>query len=402
MGCVRDGVTVSAAARGAGGDESDGAAAGALRNPAGDTVAGRSWERSCVQCGAVFTIARTGRPRRFCSPACRMRAGRARARGARMLGPHPFWADAVSAMHLGRAQDVLELLPERSVQAIVTSPPYFNLRDYDGHPDQLGAEPSVGEYVQAVVGILEQARRVLRPDGTLWLNLGDTYANRADASPKRHPGSGHRDGVMPSRVSTVSTARPKSAMLVPSRVAIALMDAGWIVRNDNVWHKPNAMPESVEDRFSRRYEHLFMLSQSERYYFDLDAVRVPQKMRGQRHEGRSNGHRQGWPSAWSATQRQLHPLGANPGDVWSISTRPSTEEHYSMFPPEVPQRCILAGTRPGDVVLDPFAGLATTGLVAKSLGRRFVGIELVGKSAQRAADRLAAAPFVEGGDGDVG
>lgn len=301
-------------------------------------------------------------------------------------------------MYVGRAQDVLERLPAASVQAVVTSPPYFDLRDY-GHPDQLGSEPTVAEYLAAVVGVLNQAWRVLRPDGTLWLNLGDTYANRADGSSKRHAGRGHRDGVVGSRVSSVDTARRKSLLMIPARVAIGLTDAGWILRNDIIWHKPNGMPESVTDRFSGRHEHVFLFSKSERYAFDLDAVRVPQESRGRRHEGRSNGSREGWPGPWSTQRRSLHPLGKNPGDVWSIATRRSGLEHFAMFPPDLPQRCVVAATRPGEVVLDPFAGTCTTGVVATELGRRFVGIELVEAYARVGVGRLRSVVGVGGSGG---
>lgn len=178
---------------------------------------------------------------------------------------------------------------------------------------------------------------------------------------------------------------------IPARVAIALTDDGWILRNNIVWHKPNAMPESVTDRLSTRYEHLFLLAKNPRYKFNLDDIREPQKTRGRRHEGRSNGSRDGWPSGWSTTTRALHPFGANPGDVWSISTRPRKEAHFAMFPPDIPTRCITASTDPGDLVLYPFTGAGTTGAAALHLHRAFLGIELVTHYADLAAHNLRSA-----------
>lgn len=197
--------------------------------------------------------------------------------------------------------------------------------------------------------------------------------------PKRHTGRGHRDGVNGSRVNTVSTARRKSLLMMPARVAIALTDAGWIVRNRIVWHKPNAMPESVTDRLSTRYEDLFLLTRSESYYFDLDAIKVAAG-------GRAAGNKRGENPASTLPAKVF--TDRNPGDVWTIATRPNPEAHFAMFPPEIPTRCILASTRPGDVVLDPFSGAGTTGTAARALGRRYVGIDLHAEYHNLAANRL--------------
>jgi site-specific DNA-methyltransferase (cytosine-N4-specific) len=264
------------------------------------------------------------------------------------------------------------------VQCIVTSPPYYGLRDYRGHAEQLGLERTPEAYVESLTAALNSAARVLRPDGTLWLNLGDSYTSRANAGPSadRHAGRGHRRGVTAARRNTTQAAPIKSLMLMPARVALSLQAAGWTVRNDIVWHKPNAMPESVTDRMAGRHEHLYLLTRRPRYYFDLDALREPQQTRGQRHQGKSCGSREGWPTAWSTQSRSLHPLGKNPGDVWSINAKPSSSEHFAMFPIDLPLRCISVSTRPGDLVLDPFAGMSTTGRAAITLTRRYVGIDV--------------------------
>lgn len=287
-------------------------------------------------------------------------------------------------------------MPEHSVQSVVTSPPYYGLRDYGGHADQIGQEPTPAAYVAALSEVFGAIERVLRPDGTVWLNLGDTYSARADAVPKRHTGRGHRAGVNGPRVNTVATARRKSLLMMPARVAIALTDAGWIVRNRIVWHKPNAMPESVTDRLATRYEDLFLLTRSESYYFDLDAIKVAAGGRaaGSKHEREcpvaigteADARRNGEYPASTLSDKVF--TERNPGDVWTIATRPSPEAHFAMFPPEIPTRCILASTSPGDVVLDPFSGAGTTGTAARALGRRYVGIDLHDEYHDLAADRL--------------
>ncbi len=243
------------------------------------------------------------------------------------MAPGAYRSGEGWALYVGHARQVLEVLPESSVQTIVTSPPYFNLRDYRGNPDQIGLEPTPSAYVEALVDVFRGAARVLRPDGTLWLNIGDTYSSRANQgrSADRHTGRGHRTGVTAARTNTVSTAPMKSLLLIPSRLALALQEDGWVVRNDVIWHKTKAMPHSVTDRLSNRYEHLLLLTRSQRYYFDLDAIKEPAS-------GRAAGNRRRQAYAKSvgteaATRRfginDPSPLSEtgyshrNPGDVWS-------------------------------------------------------------------------------------
>src|SRR5699024_3203388 len=224
------------------------------------------------------------------------------------------------------------------------------------------------EHVESLRALFAEARRVLADDGTLWLNLGDSYA------------SGSR---------TAYALPGKNLLGIPWRVAFALQDDGWILRNDIIWSKPNAMPESVTDRLSNRHEHLFMLAKSRRYWFDLDAVREPHEEKSlyQQEVARRRPHASGKSGAqivpgqaaqsgMAAGGRELNPLGRNPGDVWTIATQPFPGAHFAVMPPALAERCVQAGCKPGGTVLDPFSGSGTTGMAAAKHGRRYVGIDL--------------------------
>ena len=282
-----------------------------------------------------------------------------------------YYSDESVHLHHGDALDVARTLPDGSADCIVTSPPYYRLRDY-GVEGQYGLEESPAEYVETMRALFSELRRVLANDGTLWLNIGDSYSDRADASAGV---SSRRDraNVLPPRIA--SGIPPKNLLGIPWRVAFALQDDGWILRNAIVWHKPNAMPEPVTDRLATRHEQVFLFAKSRRYRFDLDAIREPQDSIGERHEGRS-GYRDGHPSKGGIATRTLNPLGRNPGDVWTIPCQPFTASHFAVYPPALAERCILAGCKPGGVVLDPFSGSGTTGLAATKHGRRYIGIDL--------------------------
>lgn len=296
--------------------------------------------------------------------------------------PH-YRDDTVTLWH-GDALDVLRSMPSGTVDCCVTSPPYFGLRDY-GVAGQIGAEGSPAEFVARLVEVFAEFRRVLADDGTCWVNLGDSYSVRADAAAGRTRGNS-RPNVMPGRINTTATAPRKNLLGIPWRAAFALQDDGWFLRNDVVWAKPNAMPESVTDRLSTRHEHLFLLTKSPRYWFDLDPIREPHRevsiRRTAPHRtapGRSA--REGLPYLDGNGQtlrldQMNHAGGRNPGDVWTIPTVPYPGAHFAVMPPEIPRRAILAGCRPGGTVLDPFSGSGTTGMVAQQLGRRYVGIDL--------------------------
>ena len=242
------------------------------------------------------------------------------------------------------------------VQTCVTSPPYYGLRDY-GHPGQLGLEKSPDEYVAGMVEVFRCVRDVLADDGTLWLNLGDSYAG--------HHGYRAPDKKNPARAmdvcpDTPEGLKPKDLIGIPWRLAFALQDDGWYLRSDIVWNKPNAMPESVKDRPSRSHEFLFMLTESEKYYYDWQAVREPADGGGLR----------------------------NRRSVWHVNTKPFAGAHFATFPPDLIRPCIQASTEPGDYVLDPFFGSGTVGLVCQDENRQYVGIELNPEYVALAADRL--------------
>jgi DNA modification methylase len=299
-----------------------------------------------------------------------------------------YYTDDTITLHLGDALEVLRGMPAGSVDCTVTSPPYFGLRDY-GMPGQIGAEASPAEYVERLRVLFAEVRRVLVDDGTLWLNLGDSYAGGGGGAGGK--AGAYIDGGTPRRNGAHHYERmgvgPKNLLGMPWRVAFALQDDGWILRSAVVWSKPNAMPESVTDRLSTRYEMLFMFSKNRRYWFDLDAIReahaeasVYQQnvaRRGNTKPGKAaHAPGQGKQGGFSAGLRELNPNGRNPGDVWDIPTVRWEGAHFAVFPPELPRRCIVAGCRPGGTVLDPFHGSGTTGMVATRNGRKYIGIEL--------------------------
>lgn len=287
----------------------------------------------------------------------------------------PYYQDDSVALHHGDALDVLRSLEDGSVGCCVTSPPYFGLRDY-GQTGQYGLESSPADYAENMRHVFAEVRRVLADDGTLWLNLGDSYSakrpykvdqTKVQASGKRQP----------------TDDRPAKNLLgIPWRVAFALQDDGWILRNDIIWSKPNAMPESVNDRLSGRYEHVFLFSKSPHYYFDLDAVKEPARspleaqakaevsVRANHVYGEIAGRKIG-----ASSFKTAHEF-VNPGDVWTIPTSSFNEAHFAVMAPALASRCVKAGCKPGGTVLDPFSGAGTTGMVAGQLGRRYVGIDL--------------------------
>lgn len=240
----------------------------------------------------------------------------------------------------------LRSLPSNSVQCIVSSPPYWGLRDY-GVEGQIGAEETLPEYIQNLVDVFEECRRVLRDDGVLWLNLGDGYTSGGRTW--RHADKRLNARGMDNRPNTPEGMKPKDLMGVPWMLAFALRDAGWYLRADIVWNKPNANPESVRDRPTRSHEFIFMLSKSSKYFYDVEATLEPTN------DGKK-------------TRRKR--------SVWNINTEPYREAHFAVFPAKLIEPCILSSTRIDDVVLDPFFGSGTTGQVAHNLGRNFIGIEL--------------------------
>jgi len=294
-----------------------------------------------------------------------------------------YYEDDMVTLHHGDAFTVARTFDAGSVQTIVTSPPYFGLRDY-GDEGQIGAEPSVQEYVDNLVALFRELRRVLANDGTLWLNLGDSYAGNTGGPQGATGQFADRSvsGARSARSSRGGDLSPKNLIGIPWRVALALQADGWILRSDIIWSKPNSMPESVTDRPTKAHEYVFLLAKSPRYYYDSDAIREPDS--GQDHSrtiltGQASLEPSGGVSGSHGGLRTVggrNGTGRNKRTVWDIATTPFPGAHFAVYPPELIRPCILAGSRPGDTVLDPFSGSGTTGMVATYEGRKYVGIEL--------------------------
>lgn len=246
----------------------------------------------------------------------------------------------------------LQKLPSASVQCIVTSPPYWGLRDY-GIKGQIGLEEKLQQYINRLVSVFAEAKRVLRDDGVFWLNIGDGYTsgNRGYRAPdKKNPAR-----AMSVRPDTPEGLKPKDLLGIPWRLALALQADGWFLRSDIIWNKPNAMPESVKDRPTRSHEYVFMLTKKEKYYYDYQAIKEN---------------------------------GRNKRTVWNVNTAPFAEAHFATFPPALIEPCILASTKENDFVLDPFFGSGTVGVVCQEFNRQFVGIELNDEYVKIARTRL--------------
>jgi DNA modification methylase len=269
------------------------------------------------------------------------------------------WNEAVkrggeeSAILTGDARELLELIPAETFQTTITSPPYWSLRDY-GIEGQIGAEASLDDYLDDLVAVFEQVRRVTRDDGTLWLNIGDSYTSGGRTW--RAPDRKNPVRAMEVRPPTPDGLKSKDLIGVPWRLALALQEAGWYLRSDIVWHKPNCQPESVKDRPTRAHEYIFLFSKTERYLYQPDAVRGP-------------------------NDRNLR-------TVWDVRTKPNKEAHFATFPLELIEPCALLSTASRDLVLDPFLGSGTTGVAAIERGRRFIGIELNPEYVEIAERRL--------------
>lgn len=270
------------------------------------------------------------------------------------------------------------------VQMCVTSPPYFGLRDY-GVDGQIGLEPTPDEFVQALVEVFREVRRVLRDDGTLWLNLGDSYSSGG----RKWRATDAKNAIRGMDTRPDDGMGQKQLLGIPWRVAFALQADGWYLRQDIIWHKPNPMPESVRDRCTKAHEYIFMLSKSPRYFFDADAVKEPavcDRMRGPaEHADKKSTNGNG-----GLSRREPQPF-RNRRSVWSVATRSYKGAHFATFPPELIEPCILAGSREGDIVLDPFMGSGTTAAVAIKHGRRYLGCELNEEYGALQRERIARA-----------
>lgn len=270
----------------------------------------------------------------------------------------------------GDAKQILKQLPEKTASTIITSPPYYLQRNYN-HAEQIGNESSVDLYIQNLVDVFTECFRVLSDEGTLWLNLGDKYLNG-------------------------------KLLGMPWRVALALQNKDWFLRSDIIWHKPNAMPSSVKNRPTTDHEYIFLFSKNEKYYYDADAIREPHttfsensRMRGGRgHFGKRNGTPENGKNGGNSNlhngrwDQAFHPKGRNRRTVWQIPLSKFPEAHFAVFPERLVELCILAGSKTGDVVLDPFAGSGTTALVSQRMNRNYVGIECNPAYCEMAEKRL--------------
>lgn len=284
-----------------------------------------------------------------------------------------------------------------SVRCCVTSPPYWALRNY-GASEQIGREKTPEEYVQRLVEVFEAVRRVLRQDGTLWLNLGDTYVGGGNyrgpvdsLSPLQRNNQGAYGQLAQEETSRPSPVglKPKDLVGIPWRVAFALQSAGWWLRSDIIWSKLNPMPESVRDRPSKAHEYLFLLTRDERYFYNARAIAEPSEWDGKSgaKNYRSNGEEEWRDDSTQNTLTQFNGM-RNARSVWEMAAQPYPDAHFATFPPLLPQRCILAGSEEGDTVLDPFCGSGTTGVVALRSNRDFIGVELNPEYARMARDRI--------------
>ena len=294
----------------------------------------------------------------------------------------------------GDALAVLRTLPDKSVHCCVTSPPYWGLRDY-GIVGQIGLEASPSAYVAALIPVFEEVRRVLRDDGTLWLNLGDSYigyhGNKNTSGPAPSDKPGYRENMRETTVG-MDGLKNKDLAGIPWRVAFALQDAGWYLRCDCVWAKSNPLPESVKDRPTRAHEYIFLLSKGARYYYDHEAVRepavgaTPHNLTGGGYAPSGQSPRHGRygksPCRTDATRARR--------SVWTLPTKSFPGAHFATFPPNLIRPCILAGSPVGGVVLDPFFGTGTTGAVCVETGRHYIGIELNQDYAAMASQRIEA------------
>lgn len=307
----------------------------------------------------------------------------------------------VSKIICGDAAEVLRTLPQGSVNMCVTSPPYYGLRDY-GVTGQIGIEQSPQEYIVRLTEVFGEVMRVLADDGTLWLNIGDSYAGSGKGPMSiQVAGNGKNKNLydMKSRIYDVPKRwdgiKPKDLIGIPWTLAFALREQGWYLRSDIIWHKKNCLPESTKDRPTKCHEHIFLLAKSPKYYFDYKAIQEPVKevSKERYRRGRSANSKYVGQQGITEVRENFSDFDQEyrrKRDVWEVSTNTyKMNEHFAMFPEKLIEPCILAGSREGGVVLDPFFGSGTTGAVAKRLGREYIGIDINPRYIEKAEMRIA-------------
>ena len=283
---------------------------------------------------------------------------------------------------IGDCRNILPTLEAKSVQCVITSPPYYNLRDY-GVTSQIGQEATYQEYIENIVDVFREVKRVLKDDGTVWLNLGDSYAGSGQG--------GNLDknkklkSMTPLKQTPLAGLKKKDLIGVPWRVAFALQEDGWYLRQDIIWHKPNVMPEAVKDRCTKSHEYIFLLSKHKNYYFNAEAIKEPVvSIKGNNKTFRNGGVYTKGQSYFNSKKIEAETHGNKPNesgkrnkrDVWTIPTHPYKGAHFAAFPLKLVIPCVLAGTREGDVILDPFFGSGTVAEAAALLNRNWLGIDI--------------------------
>ena len=304
----------------------------------------------------------------------------------------------IDSILYGDCRETLNNLTNLSIQTCVTSPPYYGLRDYGGEKNQIGQEQSPEEFIDELVKVFRIVRDKLKDDGTLWVNIGDSYYNyrpsKGKSYPKQTVSKTKQDlpDYSSKRNNKLSNLKEKDLIGIPWMLAFALRQDGWYLRQDIIWHKPNPMPESVRDRCTKSHEYIFLLSKNRKYYYDNEAIKEPVKKDwGTRNRDQGKYHNEG-------TGLQPHSgltksyTTKNKRSVWSITNKPYKQAHFATFPPDLIEPCILAGSKEGDLVLDPFMGSGTTAMVSKQHQRYYIGCELHNNYSDLIDKRLDSVP----------
>ena len=299
----------------------------------------------------------------------------------------------------GDCRETLKEFDEKA-RVCVTSPPYYGLRNYGDEENQIGQENTPEEYIQGMVEVFREVRECLTDDGTLWLNMGDSYYNyrpgKGASYPKQTVATNRQDLPTNSnkRGNKLEGLKEKDLIGIPWMLAFALRADGWYLRQDIIWHKPNPMPESVRDRCTKSHEYIFLLSKNKRYYYDNEAIKEPAKDWGTRDRTKGKYHNKGTGLQPHSGLSKSYPT-KNKRSVWSVTNKPYRGSHFATFPPDLIEPCIKAGSEEGDIVLDPFMGSGTTAMVAKDLGRDYIGCELHEEYGNLIQDRLPSVPDEE-------
>jgi site-specific DNA-methyltransferase (adenine-specific) len=305
----------------------------------------------------------------------------------------------VNKIICGDSLKVLQTIPGESIDCVITSPPYWALRDY-GVKGQIGLESTIEEYLDKLLAVFDEVKRVLKSSGTCWVNFGDTYANKTKGGFRKKPQGNMYDRLTKraalARFNTKLSIPPKSLCLTPSRFAIRMIERGWILRNEIIWHKPNSMPQSVRDRFSVDFEKVFFFVKNRKYYFrqQFEPLKNPERLERplldphKKHKRTASYWYSQRPEVSERARLKMLGKGRNKRSVWTIGTTAFAGNHFAVFPPRLIETPVLAGCPPNGIVLDPFIGSGTTAEVAKKLNRNFIGIEINPEYVKLARNRI--------------